>query len=380
MIRSPQCAAHKHIVPFFSQRLAAGAVILTVVCFADRVMAQADNAPRVDVEVVATAPITEQVQLTGTVTSPRVAQVSPSVEGLVQMVHVDAGDRVDPGASLVDLDSELAELELERTQAATREAREQLADAQRRFDEAKRLEGNQSISQTELLSREAEVQVATAAVARLEAAQRHQAERVARHSLAAPFPGVVSRKLTEAGEWVAPGTPVAELVALDGLRLDFRAPQTYFPRVDTQTPVSVRLDALPERRLDGRITAIIPVSDPEARTFMVRVHLDDDHVAMTPGMSAHALLDLETGRHSTTVSRDALIRYPDGRVTVWVIEETDGETTVSERQVQTGLAFDGRVEIRSGLDAGERVVVRGNEALQEGQRVRLRGAAGATAS
>ncbi|NIP73877.1 MAG: efflux RND transporter periplasmic adaptor subunit, partial [Gammaproteobacteria bacterium] len=218
-----------------------------------------------------------------------------------------------------------------------------------------------------------EVRIEAAALERLKARAERQAERVARHELAAPFAGVVSRKLTAPGEWVAPGTAVAELVAMEGLRLDFQAPQAYYPRIDTETPVRVSLETIADSPLPARVTATIPVSDPQARTFTVRVHLARDDVPITPGMSANAVLRLATGREGVVVPRDALIRYPDGRVTVWVAREADGETMVSERQVTTGLTFAGRVEVRSGLEAGARVVTRGNEALTEGQPVRVTG-------
>jgi hypothetical protein len=103
----------------------------------------------------------------------------------------------------------------------------------------------------------------------------------------------------------------------------------------------------------------------------MRVLLDETDVTVTPGMSARGTLRLNTGTRDVVVSRDATIRYPDGRVVVWVVEG-EGETAeVTERRIETGLAFDGRVQVREGLEAGERVVVRGNEALREGQSVRI---------
>ncbi len=88
-------------------------------------------------------------------------------------------------------------------------------------------------------------------------------------------------------------------------------------------------------------------------------------------MSVSALLRIGTARQGEIVPRDALIRYPDGRTTVWVVEVDNDRYTASERLVKTGLGFDGVVEIVQGLAAGERVVIRGNEALQQGQQVRI---------
>lgn len=335
--------------------------------------AGAQEAPAVAVVTAETAPIKEEVRLTGTVTSPDVASVSTAVGGQVTAVHVDSGDRVAKGDPLVSLDRELAELELRRERAAVDEAEAELADARRRLAEAERLAEDENIPASELRSRETEVQAREAALRRLRAATEHQSAQLARHGVDAPFKGVVSKKLTAAGEWIDPGTAVVELVALEGLRLDFPAPQTYYPHIDTDTPVTVTLEALGGEPIPARVGATIPVSDPEARTFTVRVHPEPDDLAITPGMSAKATLRLATGREGVVVPRDALIRYPDGRVTVWTVEEDGDKTTVRERQVETGLSFDGRVEIRSGLQAGARVVTRGNEALEAGQSVRVSG-------
>ena len=99
----------------------------------------------------------------------------------------------------------------------------------------------------------------------------------------------------------------------------------------------------------------------------------ESDLPLTPGMSAAGLLEAADRRRAVVVSRDALLRHPDGRITVWVVEGEAPTATVRERRVEIGLAFDGRVAIRSGLEAGTRVVVEGNEALQQGQQVSIRG-------
>jgi multidrug efflux pump subunit AcrA (membrane-fusion protein) len=88
-------------------------------------------------------------------------------------------------------------------------------------------------------------------------------------------------------------------------------------------------------------------------------------------MSARAAIHLSTGQRGNTIPRDAVIRHPDGRATVWVIEGEGDDLAVAERQVELGRAFDGRIHIVDGLATGERVVVRGNESLRQGQQVRV---------
>lgn len=331
----------------------------------------APKVPRIDVGLAERQPIIHEVPLTGTLTSPRVARVSASVSGLVETMQVDVGDRVAAGDALMTLDQELESWTLKAARAAADEARAELADARRRLAEARELTAQQTIAATELRALEAQVEIDRAALARLEAEQQRQAARLRRHAVDAPFDGVVSRRLTEVGEWVDPGTPLLELTAVSGLRLDFRVPQQYFTRIDDAAELQVEFGALPGSTYDARIGAVVPVNDPSARTFLLRAYPEAGQVALTPGMSARGTLRLHTDRQGVVVPRDALLRYPDGRTTVWVVAGDGEEAQVSERQVRTGLGFDGQVEIVSGLEPGERVVTRGNESLQEGQSVQV---------
>jgi RND family efflux transporter MFP subunit len=330
------------------------------------------TAPPVVVASAERQAVTEEVPITGTVTAPRMARLSPEVPGLVAQVLVEAGDRVERGTPLLRLEDTLARLELEAATAATEQAREELNDARRRLADAERLVQSRGIAETELEARRSEVRADAATLRLRQAEQRREVERLRRHELTAPFAGVISRKLTEAGEWVAPGDEVLELMADTGLRIEFQVPQGYFPRISEDSSVEIRLDALPDQQVQARIGEIVPVSDLSARTFLVRVYPQRQGLPLTPGMSASGILRLGAGRQGVVVSRDALLRHPDGRITVWVVEGAGASVTVSERQVQTGLTFDGRVVIRSGLDADTRVVVEGNEALQQGQRVSVR--------
>ena len=318
-------------------------------------------------------PIVEEVSVAGTVTAPRVARLSTDVAGRVDGMRVDVADRVAAGDVLIHLDSGLTQLELDAAAADIAQAREALSDARRRAKDAKRLRA-QGIAASTHEALMSEVRVDAAQVQALEARRQHIQERLRRHELRAPFPGVVSRKLTELGEWIAPGDEVLELVDDAALRVELQVPQAYFGRVGQDAAVQLQLAAMPEAPVGGRVGAIVPVSDPTARSFLVRVHPVDEGLPLTPGMSATARFSLATGREGVVVPRDALLRHPDGRVTVWVVGEAGGTHRVEERVVRPGIGFDGQVEIREGLAAGEQVVVEGNEALQQDQAVTVRGA------
>ena len=331
----------------------------------------ADRSPLVVVSTAQTDTVINQVPLSGTITSARLAKVSAEVSGQVEAVNVEVGDRVETGAVLIELDREIEQLTLTALQASTQLARTELADAGRRYQDVKRLREQRNISENELRLREAEVEVDTATLKQKQAEEQRQRARVERHTLRAPFSGVISERHTEAGEWIEPGSPVLTLVAVDDLRIEFRVPQEFYSRINTQSALSVTLDALPGRVFDGTIEAVVPVSDASSRTFLIHVKVDTGDARLMPGMSVHGKLNLTTGRQGVVISRDAILRYPDGRVTVWVIEPDSEPSTASEKRVTTGHSFDGLVTILEGIQAGDVIVVRGNESLQEGQQVRI---------
>lgn len=316
--------------------------------------------------------IINQVRLSGTVVSPRTARLSATEAGRVEALTVDIGDRVSAGDVLVRLDQELARQAVAQADAAVAEAEADLTDAQREVRVGRRLVERDNLAANELERRQAQADMAAAVLDRRKAEAAAARERLARRRVEAPFDGVVARKVTELGEWLSPGDTVVELVATDALRVDIPVPQTYYPQLDSAVPITLRFDALPDQAFAARRIALVPVSDPTARTFTLRVAPRRDDLPLTPGMSAQAVLKLATGTRGLVVPRDAVLRTPDGRTSVWVLTADDqGRLSVSERQVTLGRAFDGRVHIRRGLDDGDRVVVRGNEALREGQRVQL---------
>jgi RND family efflux transporter MFP subunit len=267
------------------------------------------------------------------------------------------------------MDSELASLQWASADAAVSQARHALADARRRVQEARRLAPQQSIAETEVLSLSAEVSEDEAALQASIAMAGYRKGILDRHTLKAPFAGVISRRMTDLGEWLTPGQAVLELIAIDRLRLDFRVPEDYLRAITKNTQVSFTLADDNTRQYSARVVAVVPVADPTDRTFLLRAAADKNVSGMIPGNSVRASLALATGLSGSVVPRDAVLRHSDGRSIVWVIEASEQGPVARERLVQPGLNFDGLVEIREGLTKGDRAVVEGNESLRNGQLV-----------
>jgi len=332
--------------------------------------AQAQTPVRVASPV--TAESAETLRLTGNFTARRQVSLSPQLAGRVERTQVDVGDRVDQGDLIALLDTRLAELQANRAEALRDEAVARMGEARRLAEEGRRLIGSQFLPDTEVRAREAGVAFAEAALRRAEADLAIEQEQLARHQIRAPFAGVISARLVEQGDWVEPGRAVVELVQTNELWLEVRVPQAYWRQLSQgEINIAARADAVPGVDLEADIAALVPVSDPAARTFLLRLRVEDPAGDLTPGMSAQVELGLKASAPKTRIPRDALLRQPDGTALIWLLPE-DGDQ-VRRQVVNVRRWIDDQAELVEVLPEGFRVVIRGNEALSEGERVRVIG-------
>lgn len=340
-----------------------GAVLLVCVI----PLAHADDQPApVEVAPLETSDDGLRLQLTGIISTPRVSQLSARVDGLLAEVAVDAGDEVKAGDVVATLDDTLARLAERRLDATVDEARVAFAEAERLLGEGERLGARGNLPASEVETRRAAVGQARAALARLQAEAAEVRETRRRHALVAPFDGTVSLRLAEAGEWVATGTPVLELIDLKGLRLDMQVPQQAYRELALDQPVQISLDAEDEKRV-GRISARVPSASSDGRTFLLRVAFDKPPEDVVPGMSATVALPLQRGEQTARVPRDALIRRADGSTRVWVADMDTDPPQARAVDVVAGRPRGDWIEVRGELADDAMLVVRGNERLTEGQ-------------
>jgi RND family efflux transporter MFP subunit len=129
--------------------------------------------------------------------------------------------------------------------------------------------------------------------------------------------------------------------------------------------VSVRFDALPGLDVEGKVDAIIPRADPQARTFPVKVRISNDEGRIGVGMLAEVRLPAGESYQATVVPKDAVITQGQENF-VYLL---DGEDTVHRTVVESGEGLGAWIVVKGGIEPGQRVVIRGNERLQEGQTV-----------
>lgn len=363
------------IPPQAGSRSTGAACLCALLLAAGFTWGQDNRAVPVKVMRPVAAPVYEELPLTGSVTTRRLSRLSPEVAGLVARLYVDEGDDVRQGDALLELDRDIAVIDRARAVAQVTEAQARLKEASRQQDEAARLVEKRHIPPTRHEAAQAVVAMARAALERLEKELERQEELVRRHTVSAPFDGVITRKMVEQGEWVKIDTPLFELVEINRLRVNVPVPQFYFDDVQLGTPVRLTFDAYPDRDFPAAVTMKVPVSSETARTFPVRIDIDNSGRLVAPGMSVRVVFRIGGGgaEESLLLSRDAVVREPDGSESVWVVQAGAEGMKARQVAVSTGRAYRGSVEILSGnVHPGDHVVVRGNEILRQGQLVEIK--------
>ena len=323
---------------------------------------------RVVVHQLKETALTTELELSGTLHPLREADLSVAADALVTKLHADVGKRVKRGDLLLELDASVAQQEHARALALVSSAELSVKEAQRLLDQALRLKDQSHIAQTEVSARENELGLAKASLAQARAESSIAAEQLAKHRLYAPFDGVISARWTDLGQWLSRGDQVFTLVSLDLLRLDVKLPQEHLASIEHIKTVQIHPDTQPQLAIPAHIDTLVPVGDA-SRSFLLRLAADTTSSALVPGASARAMLRFEHTQQAVLLPRDALLRNADGNYCVFVV--ADGKA--QRRQIRVGAL--GRVGeadgylIEEGLAAGEQVVIRGNEILEDGQAV-----------
>ncbi len=346
---------------------------------------------RVVVERLALVERRETYEVAGTVRPLYSAAVSSRMTGAIQQVHARAGDAVRQGQLLVELDARDLESSLRQAEAARVEVENaileashaiQSAEAQRQLAEVtyQRYAGlleKKSVSRQEYDEAEARLNSAKAALA-MAAARKSQAEAkreqadsqiaTARISVGyakihAPFAGVVTDRRLDAGSLATPGVPILLLDQAGAYVMEVAVPESRLTSVQTGQKVTVRIDAL-EQSFSGQVSEVVPALDSSSRTFLAEIALPRDP-KLRSGLFGRALFPGGV-RQALTVPASAVTE----RGQIQSVFVADGGTA-RRRLATLGALADGRLEVLSGLEAGEAVVTEPN-AVQDGQPVEIR--------
>jgi membrane fusion protein (multidrug efflux system) len=306
----------------------------------------------VPVELVAveSGPLLETLRATGTLDAEESVDLKPEVEGEITSIQLTEGANVKKGELLLQIDESK-----QQATVAEAEADFRLGDENRRRADMLLTDG--TISQQE------HDQVHSA-FRRAEATLNLARKRLTEYTLNAPFDGTLGRRNVSVGQYVSPQTILVSIYALDRMKLDFSVPERYSARVKPGQTLSLTVAAHGDEKFAGEIYLVEPKVDVETRTVQIRAHVPNADHRLKPGMFANVTLSVGTKDSALTLPEDCIFPHTGGFA---VYRDAGGVAELVP--VETGLRVPGRVEILSGLKAGDLVARSGNLRLSPGRKL-----------
>jgi membrane fusion protein (multidrug efflux system) len=322
--------------------------------------------PPVRVEEVTLVPRSPVVRVTAPIQAERRATLRTEAEGRVVEAPVREGATVQSGDVLLRLGGPRSAVAVTSAEARVEQARVALRQLTRAREDAEAL-AQENASTPRLVEsardREAEAQ---ARLAESEAGLQSARATLADTTLRAPFSGVLVDFLVREGEYVRPGTDVAVLVDPASLEAELLLDPVAAADVREGARVAVHAASHPDERFEGRLTFVGDVLDPRSRRLPVRAAIEDRQALLRPGEIATFEVDVGEPREVAVLPERA-VEVRMGRAQVFLIRD---DRAVA-RDVVLGEVREGRAEIVSGLEPGDRVVVEGVERVVDGEPVRV---------
>jgi RND family efflux transporter MFP subunit len=316
----------------------------------------------VKVDKISPGDLTDQWRFLGQVQPSLSAELAAAVAGHVKQVKLREGDTATAKQALVLLDTRAIRADFDATRAREAQVVAELAQAKR---ELARAQGMDQSVVSEAEKERYALQVDTMS-ARL-ASQRADTQRVKveleRHTIRAPFEGVVRNRRVDPGDWVGVGVPVIDLVSLDEVEV----------HVDVSAGLSEHIQPgatatlLGETRVTANVAGVVSALDESTRTMRVRLVPDERPKWLLAGLALDVEFNVKLAGKGVTVSRDALVRGP---VQVRVIKVVDGKPVPVKVEV-LATAENRALIVGEGLAAGDTVIIRGNERLRPGQPIKI---------
>ncbi|ADQ14299.1 efflux RND transporter periplasmic adaptor subunit [Halanaerobium hydrogeniformans] len=362
--------------------------------------------------------------ITGNLTPFEKANIPAQVGGVAEEVNIDIGDEVEAGSELIKMEQDsfliqkrqaeaalesaeanydelingVTEEEYRRVKSSYEDAKAGLEIAEINYKQAKRaFERSEELFQDNIISkqdfedaedafknarsqvksaetnlavaeanldeadrgpREEQIRASAAQVKQAEASLDEIEDTLSKTVIRAPFTGLVFERHIEKGEMIGSGQPIVNLINIDQLYVEIEITASAVSRINKGDIVEVKAETM-QHYIEGEITNIAPQADPESRSFLVKVKIDNPDHSLRPGMFADVRLLKGEAGDAVVVPIESILDLTEETPYLYVVE--DGKAI--RREVEVGLQTDTQAEIISGLEAGESVIIRGQQRL-----------------
>ena len=345
--------------------VAASLALVLSACGGGEVHTAREEVPlRVTTQVVQRAEVSTKAAFVGTTEPFARATVSARLLSPIVAADFEEGQRVERGQVLVQLESRVLKAQRAQAQAGVTETRSARELAEKTVARTRNLFAAEAASQQMLDNAETAFARSTAAEKAAVQMLRQAQTQLGYDAVKAPIDGYIVRKFVQVGDMATPGAPLFAVEQLDSLKVEVALPESESARVGVGAIVQVEVEALGVRT-EGRVEALVPAADPRSHSFRARIVIANPSGRIGSGMFARTFFD-SSQRSVLLVPAAALVHKGQLRG-VYVV--ADGRAQL--RWLRLGKIYDQGIEVFSGLDEGDQVIVTPPADLRAGRQVEV---------
>jgi membrane fusion protein (multidrug efflux system) len=292
--------------------------------------------------------IEDKISLVGSMAANESVEIKSEIDGVIEELNFDEGQKVKKGQILVAVDK--GKLEASLAQA---EANLKLAETTGKRYQS--LIESQAISKQEFDQSQATLEAAKASADLVKAELKDA-------TIEAPFDGVIGERLVSIGQFITKGSSITFLINQDPMKAEFRIPEKYLGQLKEKQNIEISIAAYPDEIFKGEVYFIDPQIDDLTRTALVKAVVPNSERKLRVGMFANLQLIVKVRKNAVVIPETALIPK-DEDVNVFII---DADSKAQPRPVKVGIRMAGTVEIISGLTEGDKVIIEGFQKIGPG--------------
>jgi RND family efflux transporter MFP subunit len=330
--------------------------------------------PTVSFVTAAAGPAEEDIVLPGTVLANYETPIYARTSGYVKHWYTDIGARVKAGTLLAEIDAPELDQQLRQAKAdlLTAQANSRIAQATAKRVHALLPSQSVSIQQDDEAAADAAAKSALVAGAQANVERLNQLTGFER--VIAPYDGVVTARETDVGDLINAGSgngrELFRVADTNKLRIRVQVPQSYAARINPNITASLAFPEYPGRRFPAKFARTADAIDPNARTLLIELEEDNANHELYPGGYTDVHFTLPVSQRGVTVPANALLFRAEGVR----VASVSNDGVVRLHQVTLGRDFGTTVELTTGIEPGEKIVLNPPAALTDGAHVHLQGA------
>ncbi len=301
--------------------------------------------PKVKVETAIRSNVLQTNEYTATVESDVINKISPAMPARIRKIHVEVGDRVRKGQTLVTLD---------RTNLS--QSQTQIANLERDLQRYKELYEVGGISKQQIEQMEVQLEVAKSTSSNL-------AENT---TLTSPINGVVTQRNYDSGDMPA-GIHILQIENFNPVKLTINVSENLYTKISKGMEVNVFMDVYPDEEFSGKVSLIHPTINQASHTFPIEVQIQNSDSRIRPGMFARVNINLGSKENILVPDNSVLKQTGSNDRHVFVIKDGKAEKKV----ITIGQHLGTHYEVISGVEAGDEIVVAGASRLSDKQEVEV---------